>query len=287
MSVDLTGLLNIQKDYVYDLSAIATNELPVSNYVNDLQDHLGRLYNDYSSSDITSQAVIDNQAKIANIVNSEQSRLEAKKTEINNQIESQGRLIELNNSYRKRQEAYLYIIFILIFSLIIIAILLKLKSVIPYPIICEVLLIIVLVFDFIYISKLLWNIFNRDRMNYDNISFKPPSDSNRNSSDLTGNSNVMTGGLLCLGQACCEGNTVWNENAKKCDIKCPMTGEPSENRINYNGRCIAESGCPAGSKVVNGFCIADPTKETFVSGSSKNRASPYSPSEYTYYGVYN
>ena len=85
-------------------------------------------------------------------------------------------------------------------------------------------------------------------MNYDNISFKPPSDKDRKNTadDLTGNSNIMTGSLLCLGQACCAGNTVWNENAKKCDIKCPMTGEPPENKINYNGRCIAESGCPAG-----------------------------------------
>jgi hypothetical protein len=291
MSVDLSGLLYIQKDYLYDLSAIATNQQPVGNYINDLQNHLGKLYSNYSTASLTSQNVLNNQAEIDTIVQTEQDRLMAKKQEIDSHIFSQNRLIELNDSYRKRQEAYLYIIFILVISGIFIILLLKLRKIIPYPMIAEVFLILIVVFDIIYIIKLLWNIYKRDNLNYDNLVFNAPIDASGASSSTTNNNADLlnnAAGSLCIGQTCCSGNTIWNPTTYECDIKCPRPGDLEENTINYNGTCIDPSSCPIGYSISSNFCI--PNVESFINGPfEKNSyyADPYSPSEYSNYGKYN
>ena len=291
MSVDLSGLLYIQKDYLYDLSAIATTNPanPAAGYVLDLQRYLGTIYNDYSTAGITSQNVLNNQSQIASIVQTEQQRLEAKKSEIDNQIYSQTRLIELNNSYRKRQEAYLYIIFVLAFSLIFVVLLLKLRKIIPYPLIAEIIIILIAVFDIIYIGSLVWSIYNRELINYDNLIFKPPIDANNKSFTDSNNINQGSNGL-CFGQACCVGNTVWNPYTNQCDIKCPTHIDPSTNTINFNGTWIAENSCPSGKTEVGSFCISNNlvsgNTQTFAVGITYNGSKPYEPSEYTKYGVY-
>ena len=54
------------------------------------------------------------QQQIANIVNTENARVDLKKSKIDNELQTQNRLITLNNSYRQKYNDYnkLYIIFI-------------------------------------------------------------------------------------------------------------------------------------------------------------------------------
>lgn len=275
MSVDLSGLLYIQKDYLYDLSAIATNEQPVGGYIQDLQSHLGRLYNDFSVASITSQNVVNNQAKINSIVQTEEARLLAKKQEIDSRMDSQNRLIELNDSYRKKQEAYLYIIFVIICSLILVIICLKLRQIIPYPMIAEVFIVLIVFFTCIHVITKLWEIFARDRMNYDNILLSPPIEADKAKIPTDTETDLSFGGLPCTQQTCCAENTTWNPNTLKCDVKCDKDGK----LLNDGGICITS--CPTGKKPdsINKFCITN-TAETFVQ--KGDTPAPYSPNTNPY-----
>lgn len=293
MSVDLSGLLYIQKDYLYDLSAIAVNDQPVGVYIQDLQSHLGRLYTDFSTASITSQNVVNNQAEMNSIVQTEQERLLAKKQEIDSRLNSQNRLIELNDSYRKKQEAYLYIIFVIIISLILIIICLKLRQILPYPMIAEVFIVLIVFFTCIYLINKLWQIFARDKMNYDNIVFSPPDDAGKvRMKDTT--SSVSQGGADCRGNACCVGNTIWNPHSFQCDVKCPRPSDPSANTVNFNGTCIVPGNCPSGNIVTGNiatgsFCVINPSTPP-VQGFTLLREGgsilPYTSNEHNQYSPY-
>lgn len=306
MSFDLSGLLQIQKDYLFDLSALTLPNSQVGGYVNQLQGKLNTIYSDYSTSNISNISNQNNLNQVSTILDNENSRLENKKQQIDNQLFSQQRLIELNDSQRKKQSQYNYIILVIVIAIIIFILLYKIQIWLPIiPSFITNLLLIILIFSVVvYVSILLMNINNRDSLYFDKIRLNSPVSTDASSNLLNQQKEAEKGNLFnsiydpnrCAGPACCSANSKWNPYINKCDIICPGPSDPADKSVSFNGSCIVKTACDASHILCGNSCIPNSQScynvETFtnnileVNGMiNTNIPKPYEPSEYTSYSV--
>lgn len=290
MSFDLSGFLYIQKNYLYDLSAVSqiSNGDVVTKEVDQLQRNLGNLYNNYSNANTSAQKTLTHQDEMLKIVDNEKKRLDAKKNQINDTISSKLRIIDLNNSSRKRQLQYINIFVVIIVTLLIYITLVNIQYFIPIIPSALITLLTVVVFFIaaVYVFNIIQEINRREPTNYDTLKLSPPVDSNKSAlkqqtaaeqGDLLGS----LGSNICIGETCCSDNTTWNYGTGKCVIKCSDKKAP----INFNGKCISESACPKGNKICGNSCIPEASK-CFQIDSFQNlekNAESFEPYEYTSY----
>jgi len=293
MSFDLSGTLYAQKNYLYDLSAISV-AVPVTGYIDSLQQNLGNVYNSYTTANTSAQGVLDHQNKMSDILKTEQDRLIAKKAQIDNEITGKQRMIDLNESYRKKQSQYIYILMILVIVLIVYICIVKIKQFIPDipDSLIDLLLIALFSFTIVYIYILVRGIFNRDNLNYDNLKLGPPPGAS--SSDVLNQQRkaAQSGDLLgsianpniCVGQSCCAVDSTWDSGIYKCIKTCP-TATPIYDITSKT--CITTSACDTEtSKICGKSCIPQSQtcfgQESFT-GLDGNYSKPYAPSEFVNY----
>lgn len=290
MSFDLSGFLYIQKNYVYDLSAISqiSSGDIVTQHVDKLQRNLGNLYNNYSNANTSAQKTLTHQDEMLKIVDNEKKRLDAKKNQINDTISSKLRIIDLNNSSRKRQMQYTNIFVIIIIALLLYIALVNIQYFIPIIPDVVITLLSILLFTILiyYIITIIQEINSREPTNYDSLRQSPPVDSNKSAEkqqkaaeegDLLGS----LGSSMCIGETCCSENTTWNSGTGRCVIKCLDKKTP----INFNGKCIAKTACPKGNKICGNSCIPEADK-CFQIDSFQNlekNAESFEPYEYSSY----
>jgi hypothetical protein len=114
--IDLSGIFHIQKDYI---SGIDTNDPTLKQKVSGIQSQLDKLHANFKDSTASTNAVLDHQQDVMNIVDTEKQRLLLKKEQIDTSFEGKKRGILLNDSYRQRFEQYTKIIIIVVFTLAI------------------------------------------------------------------------------------------------------------------------------------------------------------------------
>jgi hypothetical protein len=170
------------------------------------------------------------QQQIANIVNAENARVDLKKSKIDNELQTQKRLIQLNNSYRKKYNAYnvLYIIFIVFLVTLCGIMLIKrffpfipsfvfdISFIIVIPIFC-----ILLLYKYLDISK-------RDDINYDEIKRDNPTiltEEETLKKKVAEQTKILKSGSLfgsysgCIGSRCCSDTTNWDSGNSLCVAK--------------------------------------------------------------------
>jgi hypothetical protein len=292
MSFDLSGTLYAQKNYLYDLSAISVTT-PVTGYIDSLQRNLGIVYNSYTAANTSAQGVLDHQNKMSDILKTEQDRLMAKKAQIDNEITGKQRMIDLNESYRKKQSQYIYILMILVVVLIVYICIVKIKQFIPDipDSLIDLILIALFSFTIVYIYTLIRGIFNRDNMNYDNLKLGPPPGASNsdvlNQQRKAAQSGDLLGSIanpnICVGQNCCAVDSTWDSGIYKCIKTCP-TGTIYDITTKT---CIATSACNTEtSKICGKSCIPQSQtcfgQESFT-GLDGNCSKPYAPSEFVNY----
>lgn len=168
---------------------------------------------------------------INQVLQTEDTRLNAKESSIEKAKTSKQRLISMNDNYSKRMQEYIKMIMVAIVSLLLFLGMLLLKNKIPgVPEgLFLVLAIIIISAGAIYCIIIYKNMMNRDPTNFDEINPASPvvlsqaeidralAASNANG-DLTGS--LGLGG--CIGPSCCDttaynGNkTEWDPETKKC-----------------------------------------------------------------------
>ena len=177
---------------------------------------------------------IEVQAQIADIVNKENERVDLKKSKIDSELQTQDRLITLNNSYRQKYNDYnnLYIIFIL-FLVISCGIMLikRYFPFIPSSVFDIAFIIIIPLFCILLLYKYL-DISKHDNIYYDEIKRENPTiltaeqELERKVSEEQ--KKLNSGSLLasysgCIGAKCCSDGTTWDSGNSVCVAKDEFT----------------------------------------------------------------
>lgn len=194
----------------------------------------------------TSQAydvMFENQNTIANIVKTEQERLEQKKELVDASMFEQKRLQSLNESYRQKYNYYIYILiaFILMFvSFIIIGQLSKTFTFIPSTVF-DLLYVLTISIAGFYIYFNILDIARRDHMDFSKINVNPPKQLTPEELEKQRASSYGSGINLtpkfCIGADCCNPDpnansslqSYWNPETGRCQTNDPATSQPSSN----------------------------------------------------------
>jgi len=188
---------------------------------------IGNLYNGLNNTTLNTNDVLIKQKEMINIVDSEKQRLHEKKQNVDNALEGQNRLIMMNNSYRLRYTDYTKMLVILTVSFFIFVLATLAKKYIPFfpEALYNIIVIILVPVTMIMIYYKYVNIVNHNKLNYDELEFKPPimlSADERLKEEVSRKTDILkTGNLLgglegCIGAQCCSGNTIWDSGNSVC-----------------------------------------------------------------------
>ena len=194
------------------------------------------------------------QTQIADIVNAENDRVDLKKSKIDNELQTQDRLITLNNSYRQKYNDYnnLYIIFIVfLVTLCGIMLIKRYFPIIPSSAFDIVFIIIIPLFCILLLYKYL-DISKHDDIHYDEIKRDKPTiltAEQELEKKVSEQRKILDSGSLlasysgCIGAKCCsETNTKWDSGNSVCVAKDGFTtinyalinGEIDFSKVNGN-----------------------------------------------------
>lgn len=178
IAFDLSSFLDLQKQYLTDLSAMSISQTTNENPTVKLNADLDNLKTTFTNSNLNSNDIILKQDKINTILTNENNRLNDIQTNINSAITGQQRIIQLNNSYSKKYKVYTNIILLVVIAIIIYVCLILLYNAFPLIIpkfIIYFLIIISFTIIFIYVIILYNQILNRDSINFDELYLPPPN----------------------------------------------------------------------------------------------------------------
>lgn len=266
LNTDLTGLLDIQKNYLIHLGE-NSSEPGLSDKVDKLQTNLDDLYASFNNANISSSAVLTRQGTVSDIIDEEKARLEGKKQSIDNALVGKKRAINLNETYRMRQSQYLKIkvVFVIVLAICIGITLLNRRFQILPNIILSLIIMIIMLIGGIYCLSIYASIASRSPMNYDELDLTGPtvlSDSEIAASQAAaGKAGDLLGTIdtkACVGHNCCSDTTKWDSSKLLC----------------------VDAGCGEGKiwDSANEECV-DATGFTLMGGPTA-----YVPSEYDSYG---
>ena len=223
LNTDLTGLFNIQKDY---LAGIAQNssDPDLNSKVTSLQSNLDTLYKDFDQSNKSSSAILARQQEVSAIIDEEQQRLEEKKQGIDNALAGKHRAIYLNEAYRMRQSQYLKIkvVIVVVLAICIMTTLLSRRFPIVPSIFITLINMIVILMGSIYCLFIYSSIASRSKMNYNELDLSGPASPSEAEIAASQAAAAKAGNLLgtinlgCVGSSCCSAGTKWDKDKSKC-----------------------------------------------------------------------
>lgn len=245
---DLTGVFQAQKNHVSNLPNRPDTDTSVSSSLDAVQSNLDNLYQDFKNASGSSSAVLDHQTQMDNVVSTELERLNKKKENVDLAIEGQKRMVNLNDSYRKKYSYYVKVVILIIVFLSIFVLLNILSSYFPFipSYVFDIfyfILAVTLVFTiyFIYLD-IIW----RDNMNFDELSFNPPNITDPNVVAQQQRQASKLGNLLdtinivgCVGEKCCDPATsIWDSGNLVCKGIAHFT---SMGDVSISGEAIPNS----------------------------------------------
>jgi len=203
--------------------------------INELIAKYNKVVKSYSNINTSYDIVLQNQNTLANIINTEQDRLEEKKELVDTSIFEQKRAQSLNESYRQKYNYYIYIIvavILLFVSFIVISQVSKTITFIP-SVVYDLMYIasITIVGFFIYFTML--DIARRDHMDFSKINVNPPRKLTSDDLEKQRDSNYSGVNMMpkfCVGSDCCNPDddtnpTTWDVDTGRCVYNA--TGAPT------------------------------------------------------------
>jgi len=213
----ITNLVNTNYDETGN-TAFSTN-------LSKLNTNLSSLDSSLNSVNSTLLGAMAHQDQMNTIITSENTRINAQATSLKNAVQGQQRIINLNDSYRKRYGQYLKIAIAITVILLLVWIFKVIESRFPDAIpsfIYDLLTIVVVSLGLIYCYLVYSVIGTRDPLNYDQLRLAPPPNASKGiatTGNAAPNSNKSTSGgdlLSCSEQSCCSTGTTWNTSIGKC-----------------------------------------------------------------------
>ena len=223
-SFDLKTFLTLQKQYASDIAGI--NSSTDDTNVAQITANLGTLETALNSSTAATNNLLLQQNAINSILDTENDRLDSKKANIDNAISGQKRLIQLNDTYRKRYSAYNNLVLIIVLALIIIIALIFFNKIFPFipEFVYTLLYIIILSGTAIYCLFVISDIQKRDKFDYDKRTRPAPATPDElkknaekaaKAGDLLASIDSTSG---CRSEGCCATGTIYDPSLKKCVI---------------------------------------------------------------------
>jgi hypothetical protein len=302
---DLSGIFNVQRSILYDISGVYTgaNHTRINTAVNDLQTKLNSLNTNLTSAGADVDAALTRQKDVKYILDTEKSRLDAKKSGVDNAHSSTLRSLELTENTRKRQAGFIKVFVVVILLTILYIVLIQVNKIFPFPgYILETVMIILFSLGGIYLYIVLRDIYRRSNINYDKINLTPPTkivgpDELQKAQQQSKEAGNLLGSIFgdfdsTLASSFAHNNyTEWAPGVKKYIKKCP-----ADQIYEYStGNCIATANCTSANSNFkcgpNGgvqVCVltashADCLVDGFdvIGGVVK----PYAPSEFIHYSI--
>lgn len=229
---DVSTLLDIQKNYITNLSNNSSSPDEIAGKLNTLNNNLAGISSSLANN--STAYILTGQNTVSDIVSREKERLSKKEHSIELAESGKNRVIQLNTNYKKRIEAFNSIIFSLILSIILYIILLVVKRANILPDIVVTMLFITIITVAViycvqkYITILFRNNIYFDELNDDSIFFKTPESILKDISNgsLVGKSSgVGVTGFDLNTDFCptassyCSTGTVWDSTENKCVVE--------------------------------------------------------------------
>ena len=300
--IDLSGVLGIQRALMKAGAPIPSEFTEVSNAVSN------------ANNDIA--PTLAYQQDVLKIVNDEKTRLDNRKKAIDNAYSGQVRMVSLTDSITARNQAYNYMLFVVVlifFSYLGIK-MLKSLDIVP-SIVLEILNIIIISIGLIYCIYLYIDIKRRYNMDFNQVVLQEPPAKSQDQINKDMDKNVKSGDLLSVaGNIGCQPDHSYN---KKYDIcvpnKPPATADTMTTGYSANYKYFAKndgtfewknaaSATPApnvaptsanGCGNVDNYdfellaCKAPETFSNMILANSSANASAFTASDFNNYGKYN
>ena len=159
-------------------------------------------------------------------------RLNDKKKSIDSINTTQKRILQLNDSNRKRANYQTYILIVIVVGLVLILGTLLIKKYIFDNIIMDIIVLIITSLTIIYVLNLVGYMNARDPIDFDRLNLSSPGSKTEDATRIANSDAMKKGDLLgslglnsdvCVGQACCSDGTIWDSVNSKCIIKQAFT----------------------------------------------------------------
>lgn len=226
---DLSSMTELQKRYVVDLTAIDLGGYgEEGNPVDAVNTSLNNVHKTLQQGNVTSDHLLLKQNAVNNILETENSRLEEKKANIDDAIHGQKRLVNINKSYTLRYNAFNKILYAIIIGTLLFILWFNLeriyRDIIP-AFVFNLLLVLLISFTVIFIFYVLLEMSTREKLNYNKLKLQPPPKSGANDyGDKTNLSKTMDMDL-CKGEECCpesQNDAVWDATTGLCISNPPQ-----------------------------------------------------------------
>ena len=224
--MDFNTILTQQYNYINSLiNIIGPNPANASTKLSQINQQLNNLDQQLNSSD--SQAVLTRQSDMQSIINSETIRLQTKQNSIDQAMQSQSRLVDLNQSYSNRYADYNIIIIIIVVALVLFLGISFIQPMIDFlpDWIFTSLIVIIFSVAFIYSIIIYTNIQYRSNMDHNVLDLSTPKPLTPDEVAAQTAANVAAGNLLasqnlsgCTGSSCCGNGSIWDISSQLCII---------------------------------------------------------------------
>lgn len=229
---DLGSILDVQTNYIQNLSP---DDSELAGKLTQVDSNLSSLKTSYDNANISANDILTKQQEVDQIVSDENNRLNDVKQTVEDVLTGEKRNIQLNETYRLRQQQYTKMKIIISFALllcVLFTLLGKYIPVIPSAII-TILIIITMTSSIIWCISIYTAVLRRDKNNYneldiDNTTYPSTSEASEQQrramlqGDLIGSM-----GHRCTGEECCNPKPVddtstngqwtkWDETQQKC-----------------------------------------------------------------------
>uniref|UniRef100_A0A6C0JQ83 Uncharacterized protein n=1 Tax=viral metagenome TaxID=1070528 RepID=A0A6C0JQ83_9ZZZZ len=228
--IDINGALSVQQNLLNNPS----NQPP--NVIDNIKGNLNSLYRSYREADASTDAVLTQQSKVKEIVDSEFKRLTDKKKSVDNSLVGQKRIIELNNSNRLRQQGYTKLLVIFIITLVLFVLLIILSKNITFiPQIFFELIAIIIISISIYLAfNTFLDIQSRSKMDFNKLDIPEIKNISGNTIASGSETNLMSSLNVCITSDCCGPETKWDILQNKCVKEVKQQGFTTLSNIGNN-----------------------------------------------------
>jgi hypothetical protein len=213
-----------QQPYWVDISGILGIQRALLNVGSDVNDgNFNSLNNAVDTANNSILPTLTYQKEVMGIVNREKDRLQKRKAIIDNAYMGQRRMVELTDSVTAKNQAYNYMLFIIV--LIIFAYLgikiLKTMEIVPL-IVLEIANILVISVGIIYCVYLYIDIKKRYNMDFNQVVMREPPAKSQNQLNKDLEKNVNSGDLLSIaGKKGCQADHTYNKSYDICVPNAP------------------------------------------------------------------
>ena len=173
----------------------------------------------------TSGNVLAQQSGVDSIVNNEMNRLNNKKQTIDSALSTQQRMMQMNDSYTKRQKEYTKMLVVVVVGIVVMIFMSYISVAFPeWSALATIVDILIIVSVFIFCFWTYYYLISRDTIYYDQLNIQqiPFPATNNGATGLVASSshamNAMDSSGTCVGPSCCSiaDNTIWDSSHNVC-----------------------------------------------------------------------